>query len=217
MIESITDICNKYNSTNKNEVAKTYSVFHCRIEHVNILKEHITKHEQYILEKLKKREKDFPIDAFELIKEITSEDIAIARTYIESYILMIFSLTDILALLLFKILGFSANPEYLYFHHLITSNEINLKQYNNELIFDAAEALYLSDEYRYFHALNNIIKHRSVISTSHTLKLVEIRNYFSIQEFEYKGQPYPKVSTEELFAKAEQFINGLQNCITALE
>lgn len=218
MIESVKNICNKYNSTNTEEVAMLYSFLHERIEHVEILKEHIIKHEEHVLEKLKKREKDFPIDIFELMQEITPKDVSTARTYFESYILMLFSLTDILALMFFHILSFNANPNKLYFKDLVEqTKKINLKQYNNGLIFDAAETLYNSSDYKYFNALNNTIKHRSIISTTHTLKLKNVKNYFSIQEIEYNGQIYPKISSNELFAKAELFINGLKKCIIALK
>lgn len=218
MIESIKDICNKYNNTDAEEVTRLYSVFHERMEHVEILKEHIIKHEGYVLDKLKKREKDFPIDTFELMKEITPKDVSTVRTYFESYILMLFSLTDILALMLFHILSLNADPKRLYFKDLVEqTKKINLKQYNNGSIFNAAETLYNSNDYKYFNALNNTIKHRSVISTSHILKLAEVKNYFSIQEIEYNGQTYPRILSDTLFTKAELFINGLKNCIKALE
>lgn len=218
MIESIKDICNKYNSTDRKEVERLYAVFYERMEHVEILKEHIIRHEEHVLKKLKKHEKDFPMNAIELLKEITPKDVSTARTYFESYILMLFSLTDILALMLFHILSLNADPKKLYFKDLIMqTRKIKLKQYNDGLIFFAAKKLYNSNDYKYFNALNNTIKHRSVISTSHTLKLAEVKNYFSIQEIEYNEQTYPKISSDTLFSKAELFIEGLKKCILALE
>ena len=223
MIESFSELFIIYKNACKDEVCNACSAFSERKENIKILKNHIISLENKILNRLKNCEKDFPMDCFKLLSKIRPKDFSVARTYIESYALMLYSITDITAMFLYYLLNFKTKKKNIYLHTLLIEKgekpkqNISLEQYNNGLIHSAVSEFCKSPEYKYFNALNNYIKHNSIIKVPHSLKLNEVENNFSINEFTHKGKTYPTVTTEELFKKSEIFICGLESCIDSVK
>ena len=129
MFESISELHFKYNCDNK-EVAKLCTVFYCKNESLNILKEHIVSLENEIYIKVCDNVKLLNQSVFNLLDIIEPKDNATARTYFEAYINTLFSLTDISALIFYQVLGLSVNPNRLYFYDLPKLSDF--KQYTQK-------------------------------------------------------------------------------------
>lgn len=212
MFESISDLHFKYNCDNE-KVAKLFSVFYGKTESLDILKEHIITLEQNIYIKVCENVELLNQSVFNLSKIIEPKDNATARTYFEAYINTLFSLTDISALIFYQVFGLSTNPNRLYFYDLPKLSDF--QQYTQT--FNSVNSFLSSNDYKYFHNLNNHIKHRSMITAKHTINLGENRNLFSINEFEHNGIIYPSLDSENLYIKSDNFVDNLKTCLKSVE
>lgn len=211
MIESISDLKSKY-SFDSSKAAEVCSSYYSRKESINILEILIQNLEKNLVAKIEHNNEIIKNDYKKISEIIEPKDITLARTYIEAYVNALYSLTDIMAFLFYNIFNLNVGIAKLYFNQLPNL----LSNIANEDLRICVNELLNTEEYKYFNALNNTIKHRTVIGVKNQVNINNSENIFIIKKFKRNNTNYSEINSKELFIKSDKFITNLEKCINLL-
>lgn len=149
---------------------------------------------------------------------ITSKQFLELRLLVEYITVMTIGAADILAVLFYNSFKLSGNGYNIYF----TNISEKLKLCDNMLarqLADKIEILIGSSEWKYVQALNNHIKHNSILKHSVDVSFERPRNDFihhNIEAFNYKKSSYPSITVEQFLDKCDYLILELNEILQSI-